>query len=461
MGASKGLSGIFRRVLKKATPSSSERQQTSVISEEVLRKLSSAAKDITGSHVQVMLTGSIAKDTYTSGACDMDAFLLFPKHYSIKGMEAETKKIADAAFPKHRKLVAYAEHPYVRVLDYRGFKLDVVPAYKISHSSERMSSVDRTQLHTEFVNKRMSVQQRDQVRLLKQFLKANGLYGAELKVEGFSGYICELMVLKFGSFIKALEAFASGDCSGQLCIGDRLHGEPKQYPGAALVFLDPVDHERNAAAAVSASNLAMFIMLSRRFIERPSISFFGPKPVSASSRELVSKARRRGTFIVGIEFPKPELIDDMLYPQLKKAVNQLYQELELNEFNVFGYAFDADQNHCVILIELLHENLPAVRKCIGPSVVFAKNVKDFIAAHRASESMHVEHFNIVAIEKRKLTSAADLIGSYLIGSYLKKSQKGIPTQLRQPIKQFVFIDLSRLARKYPGLIDRYLNSRFD
>jgi tRNA nucleotidyltransferase (CCA-adding enzyme) len=37
-------------------------------------------------------------------------------------------------------------------------------------------------------------------------MKGTGVYGAEAKVEGFSGYLTELLVINYGSFPKALEA---------------------------------------------------------------------------------------------------------------------------------------------------------------------------------------------------------------------------------------------------------------
>ncbi len=58
------------------------------------------------------------------------------------------------------------------------------------------------------MKKHLSLKMRGEVRLLKKFMKGIGVYGAEIKTGGFSGYLCELFVLHYGSFVKTLEAFA-------------------------------------------------------------------------------------------------------------------------------------------------------------------------------------------------------------------------------------------------------------
>ena len=91
----------------------------------------------------------------------------------------------------------------------RGINVDIVPAYKIKNAEERGTAVDRTQLHNEFVNSNLNVRQRDEVRVLKAFLKAHGIYGAEARIEGFSGYLCELLIYHYGTFANLVTAMAN------------------------------------------------------------------------------------------------------------------------------------------------------------------------------------------------------------------------------------------------------------
>ena len=51
----------------------------------------------------------------------------------------------------------------------------------------------------------LKTNQEKEVRLLKRFMKMVGTYGSEFKVGGFSGYLCELMIIRYGSFLKVLK----------------------------------------------------------------------------------------------------------------------------------------------------------------------------------------------------------------------------------------------------------------
>ena len=74
------------------------------------------------------------------------------------------------------------------------------------------------------------------VLLLKQFLKGVGVYGSELKVGGLSGYLSELLVIRYGSFPKVLRAAKSWrpgefiDLEGR---GNRAHEEPPGGDGTS------------------------------------------------------------------------------------------------------------------------------------------------------------------------------------------------------------------------------------
>ena len=90
-----------------------------------------------------------------------------------------------------------------------GFEVDLVPCYALPDASRIRSAVDRTPFHTRFVLSSLDDVKRGQVLLLKQFMKGIGVYGAEAKVQGFSGYLTELLIIKYGDLLNVLRA-ASG-----------------------------------------------------------------------------------------------------------------------------------------------------------------------------------------------------------------------------------------------------------
>ena len=198
---------IFEKVLKDIKPSASE---VADLTHKVNELMELLAK-IVPKTVELRVAGSIARGTNLKGAGDVDIFMLFNKKIErdriVKlGLEYGKKVLQKK---KGRYEIKYAEHPYVRLyLDSLGMKADLVPAFKIDDVSEMGTTVDRTPLHTEFINSHLSTKQRDEVRLLKYLLKAHGIYGAEVKINGFSGYLCELLVHHYGSLQNLLVSAA-------------------------------------------------------------------------------------------------------------------------------------------------------------------------------------------------------------------------------------------------------------
>src|SRR5207253_1098008 len=92
---------------------------------------------------------------------------------------------------------------------YGGFEVEIVPCYRITDATQRMSAVDRTPLHVDYVLGHVKEGQTNEVRLLKAWAEGIGVYGAEAKVLGFSGYLCELLILKYASFRGVLDSSLS------------------------------------------------------------------------------------------------------------------------------------------------------------------------------------------------------------------------------------------------------------
>ncbi|MDT7890306.1 MAG: nucleotidyltransferase domain-containing protein, partial [Desulfurococcales archaeon] len=157
-----------------------------------------------GDLFSIELYGSIAKGTAISGDLDLDIFVLVPREYGrdwIKRSFVEKAREALRDIPLEER---YAEHPYLRArID--SIEADIVPAIRISRASEAITAADRTPFHTEYVRRMLSSDGRDHVRLLKKFMKGIGVYGAEIRVGGFSGYVAELLVISLGGFIGVIE----------------------------------------------------------------------------------------------------------------------------------------------------------------------------------------------------------------------------------------------------------------
>jgi len=141
---------------------------------------------------EIFLGGSFAKGTDIKGS-DADIFLLFPEEFSA----FEILGILRREFPGGRE--EYSDHPYL-MLPQNSFSIDIVPGYKASSGKDLKTAVDRTPFHVKFVQANFTKEMKDEVRILKQFLKGIGSYGAGTSVQGFSGYVAELLINRYKDF---------------------------------------------------------------------------------------------------------------------------------------------------------------------------------------------------------------------------------------------------------------------
>ncbi len=193
--------------------------------------------------------------------------------------------------------------------------------------------------------------------------KAGGIYGSDQMTEGFSGYLCELLILHYGGFTPLLKAAA--EWKPHMVIDMEEH-VAKEFD-EPLVMIDPVDPKRNVAAAVSLDRMAEFVELARGYLESPSESFFGLPPLpSMTSGDLADLLERRGTSLFSITFPTPPYIEEIVVPQLKRSTGAVCEHLERNGFSVHHAHYRMEREQCMILVELLVAELPAIRNHTGP-----------------------------------------------------------------------------------------------
>jgi len=290
------LNEVLSKALNILKPSMEERLKIENLLNELLSDLKKCIEKF-NFNLEVEVEGSIAKDTWLSGEQDIDVFLLFPKNKSYDKNYFKNVLINLAKCVVGDDFVeAYAEHPYVE-LNYRGVKVDLVPCIRLSSIDEAKTAVDRTPFHTMYIKANLSENLKDEVRLLKGFMKGIGCYGAETKIKGFSGYLCELLVLHYGSFLNVLNNSIKWKPYHTLIDIEKYYEnveEALKLFHAPLIVIDPIDKNRNVAAALSLEVMSKFISASRLFLESPNLNFFKPKPIQPTpSDELIREIKSR------------------------------------------------------------------------------------------------------------------------------------------------------------------------
>ncbi len=355
-------------ILARIRPKPEEEKALEAMVHDLLAAVNAALKE-KGWEAKPFVSGSVAKGTHLTGA-DVDLFVAFPPDLPREDLEERGLALGEIL---ERGVHLYAEHPYTRGF-FQGFQVEIVPCYRITDASQRMSAVDRTPLHVDYVLGHLNGGQADQIRLLKAWSEGIGLYGAEAKVRGFSGYLCELLVLKYGSFRAVLEASLGWRRGGVLDL-DRPAARTFDEP---LILVDPVDPSRNVASAVSLEQMATFVHAAREYLRQPRESFFFPKPLRPLSvPRLRGLVRKRGGMLLAVSIRTPPVTDDVLYPQLRKAHRALLELFDREGFAVHDSRFDVAGPESVFLFEFTTAALPRVLRHEGPPV-WVKNAKEFL-----------------------------------------------------------------------------------
>lgn len=356
------LDRLEAEVSARLAPSPEFLERVARVRERLPEAVTAAAKGRGSPLVRAVVAGSAARGTFLSDRLDIDLFLLFPPELPRERLREEGLALGRAVLTD--PTTRYAEHPYLRGR-FEGFAVDAVPGYAIDDPSHPLSPVDRTPFHQEYLSRRETPHHVAEIRLAKQFLRCLGVYGSEAKTEGFSGYLLELLVLEFGSLRGLLRAARSWRVPVRLAAAGK---EPPRLPeDVALILADPVDPHRNVATALSRRNLGLTILAAGAYLDRPDPSWFEVRPSAPLSRDrALARVRERETHVIALTLPRPELVDDTLVPQVRKAERSVAEELRRAGWSVLGSSSASGPEEVVVVVELSGPMRPKVRLHDGP-----------------------------------------------------------------------------------------------
>lgn len=364
-----GRSPLEEEVLGEIRPTDQDISHIQTLAERIIAEIRESGK------ADGMMVGSVARRTCVRGDKDLDIFMLFDPSLPREDLEKQGLGLAHEIAARHAEQVIekYAEHPYVNAI-IEGLDVDLVPCYAVESAARIQSAVDRTPFHNRYISARIGPFT-DDVLLLKQFVKAGGVYGSDQMTEGFAGYLCELLTLYYQGFTQVIRAGASWK-SGLII---DIEGHQEKEFDDPLVVIDPVDPRRNVSASVSLTKMLEFTELCRGYLESPSRWFFYRPPICILTRDqAAAEISRRGSFFYALMLPTPPLIEDIVVPQLRKSMHTLIDLLQRHEFVVARADAAMLGDRSMILFELLIETLPAVRYHQGPPAHAAVNARRFL-----------------------------------------------------------------------------------
>ena len=408
----------MKKKLQIIKPGKEECAKFNSITASFLKKLKFEGADI-------ILGGSGAKDTWLSGNHDVDIFVRFNyEKYSHLSHELADllEKILKQTFPKKEIKKLHGSRDYFQLV-YKNLNFEVVPILEIKHAKEAMNITDISPLHSVWINKNAKGI-KDEIRLAKQFCRANKLYGAESYLSGFSGYILEILVTHYGSFEKLLKA--SQKWKLKEVLDPEKHYKNKEMVMfhlnnskllSPLIIVDPVDKDRNAAAALSKDKFLQFKNLAKLYLKEPMIEFFEPK-------EIVYKELKIGkgrNYLVFLDIETLSGKEDVIGVKLLKVFNFLSKEL--SRFKIKDADWDWDHESKAKFYFILRKKKLSeyeIRK--GPPLNLKDYAKDF---KKKNKDTYVEKDCLMAKVKNNKPLLKDYLKSVVKKEYFKERIKKI------------------------------------
>lgn len=424
---------VIEKALELVTPSEDEEKRAKEAEIELTNKLKKVLKDYP--ELNFRFLGSYPRNTWLRGNLELDVFILFPESFPMEKMEKEGLEIGKKVVDEYE--LRYAAHPYVHG-KVKGVDVDIVPCYAVREADKIKSAVDRTPFHHDWLKSRIKGKE-SEVRLLKKFLKASNLYGAEYSVRGFSGYLCELLIIFFGSFKTTVEECRKLTRDTVIDVRKAEMRKDKSIKG--LFVVDPVDEKRNVAANLSLDKLAKFVEKCHSFVENPTISFFEEKREEKVDYEVLKEEiKRRGTGIYLIKIEKPEIVEDNLYPQLERACRKIHEHLARFNFMPLRSSYFVD-DACYLIFETEVRELPKIMKRMGPPFEKRKDVERFVKKRRRYVPF-IEEGRYFVYDERKHSSAVDSLRDFI-----KREKNSLGKNLREKFDDFKLLEGEKIFKQ--------------
>ena len=402
------VSAVIAKALSLCEPTKSEASKLTKIAQKAKRLVENRVASL-DEVVDVIFGGSFAKGTWLRGDADIDIFVKIKPSVSVERFEVLGKSIGQEALKKHKPKLRYSDHPYVEAF-VRGVRVNVVPCYNVEQGKWQ-SAADRSPFHTEYISSNFDDEKRMQTRLLKKFFKGVGIYGAEISTGGFSGYVSEVLVLKYGSFENVLRAVADMQDRQVIAVGDYDSDIVKGFR-SPVIIIDPVDSRRNLGTAISPESVGRFVLAARAFLAGPSLQFFREKKKHAkASAKLYPN-------VLVVEFTHKERSPDIIWGQLKRSLNAMAKQLEIADFIVLRSSCITDEKTSAALAFLLESiTLPPYTKRKGPEVFRRKDTVSFISDTKNKKPLVTwvdREMRVAMLVDRKATDARQFARSLLL-----------------------------------------------
>ncbi|MGV8162576.1 MAG: nucleotidyltransferase domain-containing protein [Candidatus Nanoarchaeia archaeon] len=359
--------------------------------------------------------GSIAKGTFIKDNFDADIFIRFDSSFKGKNISEILESLL-----KEMKINANKVHgsrDYFQIKE--EFTYELVPVLRVTDYKEAENVADMSPLHVEYFNKkaRNIKNLREEIRITKLFMKSGRVYGAESYIKGFSGHVVDLLLIKYGTFLNLVKN--ASKWSGELIIDiEKHHIDPKMSLNSSkisgpLIVVDPLQKNRNAAAALSKECFEQFEKRCKEFLINPSNDFFRMPDFSKIVAERISKTKNSDIFTLNIVPHKGKR--DVVGSKILKIKEHIEKIAKEEEFKITWSDWFFDDNNSQICFAFEKDTLGSTKKVRGPPLDMKDAVESFKRSHIKT---FVESNYIYAEDIREYPDAKTLIEKVMMYPFI-------------------------------------------
>ena len=340
---------ILKEILEKSNPSQEDIKHIKKNVKEFCDKIKKEIKK-RKINAEIFVGGSFAKGTVIKkDHYDVDVFIRYDKKYKNNEISSITEKLLGKS---SNILVIHGSRDYFRINYGKNFFIEVIPVKKINNPKEYENITDLSYLHVKYINKKVKSQKMlDEIKIAKAFCYANGCYGAESYIHGFSGYSLELLVYHYKGFMNFVNAMAKIGKEKEIVDIEKKFKNKKSALmdlnssklNSPIILIDPTYKQRNALAALSEETFIKFQKSCIEFIKNPSVKHFEVKKVDII--KIKADTLKKGQEFIEIEALTNKPQGDVAGSKLLKFYN--YLEKEIGKFFIIknkGFNYTGEQS---------------------------------------------------------------------------------------------------------------------
>lgn len=397
----KNLKNILNKISERINPEEDLKEIKKVVDDFSLKFNEIIKKEKI--NAEIFIGGSFSKNTMLKrNKYDVDIFIRFDKKYE----DNELSKLTENMLSKMNInfSVIKGSRNYFRIDINKKLYLEIIPVLKIKNQNESKNVTDLSYSHVNYIKKKLTKTQYNEVRLAKEFCYAKKCYGAESYVQGFSGYSLELLIIHYKTFLNFIEAMSQAKKTEQIIIDIEKHHKNKHQIKidinasklqSPIILIDPTYKYRNATAALSKKTFYNFSKECKKFLNNPNEKDFNEEKIDFVIIKNKSIKKNYEFSLIEIKTEKQE--GDIAGTKLLKFFNHLTKEIE-KIFIIKNKGFEYDEKKSAKIYFSVKKKNELIIK--GPKLSQKQNIDLFKKSHK---NTFVKSDRIYSIEENKFT----------------------------------------------------------